>query len=81
MQSAPAFTILRCTSCRSADVWLVKGSQVEPSGRKIYGFFAACKACGQRPHLKYTGELEKIFQSQHFQKKHQPVIAGCDIKK
>ena len=81
MDYVQPFVILRCTSCRSADVWLVKGSQLEPSGRKIYGFFAACKACGRRPHLKYTSALEKIFQSQHFQRKHQPVTAGCDIKK
>jgi hypothetical protein len=80
MDIVHAFVILRCQSCRSADVWLVQGSNIEPHGRKIYGFFASCKACGHRPHLKYSAELKKIYESQHWQKKHQPVIAGCDLK-
>lgn len=73
MQFVWPFVILRCTSCRSADVWLVKGSNIEPSGRKIYGFFVSCKACGRRSHSKYTSALEKTFQSQCFQKKHKPI--------
>lgn len=81
MQCVQSFVILRCTSCRSADVWLVKGSDIEPTGRKILGFFAACKACGQRQHLKYTSDLKKIYQSQHWQKKHRPICEQLFMEK